>query len=184
MTATDKTGKENDHVIPTYDRLIFVGDSRTVQLEMAVSYNRSKTVFIGESGMGYQWFSDTAVYQVDGQLGPYDSAIIINMGVNDLADVKQYAKLVNRKAAEWKLRGAAVYYSSVTPVNDGQTTVTNAQISEFNETLKELLSADVYWIDSYSYLMNNGYTATDGLHYDKATYKALYAFYHTIVGER
>ena len=183
-TVNDKTEKDSDYVIPSYDRVIFIGDSRTVQLEMAVSYNRSKTVFIGESGMGYQWFSETAVFQADGQLGPYDSAIVINMGVNDLGDVKRYAQLVNRKAAEWKLRGATVYYASVTPVIDGYTTVTNAEISDFNETLKGLLSSDVFWIDTYSYFMKNGYTATDGLHYDNATYKSLYAYYHTVFTER
>ena len=164
------------------DRVVFVGDSRTVQMEMAVKYDSSVFSFIGESGMGYDWFAGTAVYRTEGKLGPYNTAVIINMGVNDLANVKRYAQLVNRKAAEWKLRGASVFYASVNPVNDGYPTVSNAMITEFNETLRSLLSDDVVWIDTYSYMMNNGYTATDGLHYDTNTYKDLYAYYLSILG--
>ena len=162
-------------VIPS--RVIFVGDSRTVQMEIAVNYDPNVCSFVGESGMGYDWLASTGVFQAEGKLGPYDSAIILNMGVNDLGNVKKYASLINRKAAEWKLRGAAVWYASVNPVNDGYPTVSNEQIRQFNETLRSLLSEDIRWIDTYSYLVNNGYTATDGLHYDKATYQSLYAYY-------
>lgn len=164
------------------DKVVFVGDSRTVQMEMAVDYDSSVFSFIGESGMGYDWFAGTAVYRTEGKLGPYHTAVIINMGVNDLGNVKRYAQLVNRKAAEWKLRGASVFYASVNPVNDGYPTVSNAQIRDFNDTLRSLLSEDVVWIDTYSYMMNNGYTATDGLHYDINTYKGLYSYYLSVLG--
>ncbi len=180
--SPEEAAFEEDTPAVRPDRVVFVGDSRTVQMEMAVKYDSSVFSFIGESGMGYDWFAGTAVYRTEGKLGPYNTAVIINMGVNDLANVKRYAQLVNRKAAEWKLRGASVFYASVNPVNDGYPTVSNTMIMEFNETLRSLLSDDVVWIDTYSYMMNNGYTATDGLHYDTNTYKDLYAYYLSILG--
>ena len=61
-------------------------------MEMAVKYDSSVFSFIGESGMGYDWFAGTAVYRTEGKLGPYNTAVIINMGVNDLANVKRYAQ--------------------------------------------------------------------------------------------
>lgn len=102
--------------------------------------------------------------------------ILINFGVNDVANEAAYAELVNRKAAEWEALGAEVYYSSVNPVEDGRY-VTKEKVADFNAGLQEDLDATVEWIDSFSWLVEEGYTLTDGLHFSSDTYEKLYAFY-------
>ena len=69
-------------------------------------------VWIAKSSQGYKWFASEAIPQIDEAVGN-GTKIIINLGVNDVANVNAYAELVNRKAAEWIQKGATVYYSSV-----------------------------------------------------------------------
>ncbi len=160
------------------DHIIFVGDSRTVQMKRAVRYDRSVCSFIAESSMGYEWFRDEAVPAVDSALYSMGGniAIVVNMGVNDLSDVEWYTKLVNRKAAEWASRGADTYYMSVNPVDDGRAQVKNSQIEEFNASLQDSLDAAVSWIDCYSFLRAYGYESADGLHFTDDTSRDIYRY--------
>ncbi len=160
------------------DHIIFVGDSRTVQMKRAVKYDRSVCSFIAESSMGYEWFRDEAVPAVDSALYSMGGniAIVVNMGVNDLSDVEWYTKLVNRKAAEWASRGADTYYMSVNPVDDGRTQVKNSQIEEFNTSLQDSLDTAVAWIDCYGFLMAYGYESADGLHFTDDTSRDIYRY--------
>ena len=50
-------------------------------------------------------------------------------------------------------------------------------MADFNAGLQEDLDATVEWIDSFSWLVEEGYTLTDGLHFSSDTYEKLYAFY-------
>ena len=83
--------------------------------------------------------------------------ILINLGVNDVANVNAYAELVNKKAAEWTQKGATVYYASVNPVENGQY-ITKSMVNTFNKKLQARLSPQIHWIDSFSYLQGTGYT--------------------------
>ena len=97
--------------------IIFVGDSRFVQMKNAVGENPYR--WIAKGSQGYDWFVEEAVAQIDAAVQS-GTKILINFGVNDVANEAAYAELVNRKAAEWEALGAEVYYSSVNPVEDGR----------------------------------------------------------------
>ncbi len=163
--AGEKAEEEQD--------IIFVGDSRFVQMEDAAGENPYR--WIAKVSQGYDWFSEVAVPEID-EAAQSGTKILINLGVNDVANEKAYAGLVNRKAAEWEEKGAEVYYSSVNPVEDGRY-VTEEKVESFNRSLQEDLDPSVEWIDSFSWLKEEGYTLTDGLHFSEETSERLYAFY-------
>ncbi len=152
---------------------IFAGDSRTVQMNMAVGTNGNK--WIAQVGEGYKYFAGTAVPQIDAGIGE-GTVVIINFGVNDLYNVDKYVSLVNSKIDSWISAGATVYYAAVVPVSN-YPTITNADIESFNAKLKSGLDSRVGWLDGYTYLTTCGFNTNDGLHYDAATYKNLYSFY-------
>lgn len=154
--------------------VVFVGDSRTVQMSRAVA--RNNYTWIGKVGMGYSWFSTEALPLVDAYTGE-GTKLLINMGVNDLANASKYVKLINSKIDAWDAAGAEVYYASVNPVVDGKCNASNAQIEKFNATLQGSLDSRIHWIDSYSYTVSQGFSTSDGLHYSKATSQMIYAYY-------
>lgn len=153
--------------------VIMVGDSRFVQMQANIGEN--SCTWIAESGKGYKWFSENAVARIDGCVGK-GSKILINLGVNDPGNMKNYAELVNAKAAEWVGKGAKVYYASVNPVWENPY-VTEEQVVYFNSQLQGSLSGDIHWIDSHSYLNSIGYKLVDGLHFNAETYQNLYAYF-------
>lgn len=159
---------------------LFVGDSRTVQLQNAVG--STDKAYIAKIGEGYSYFKNTAVSAIPDYAGQ-GTVMIINFGVNDLANASKYIKLVNSNIDAWTNAGITVYYSSVTPVGGNCSSVSNAQIENFNAKLKEGLDPRVKWIDSYTYLSQTGFSSSDGLHYNKETYKNLYAYYMAVVAQ-
>jgi hypothetical protein len=158
---------------------LFVGDSRTVQLQQAVG--STDKAFIAKVGEGYSYFKDTAIPAITNNAG-YGTAMIINFGVNDLSNASKYVKLVNDNIDSWISAGMTVYYSSVTPVGSSAS-VTNSQIESFNSTLQNGLDSRVIWIDSYSYLKQTGFSSNDGLHYSLDTYRNLYAYYMSVIAQ-
>lgn len=159
---------------------LFVGDSRTVQMQMAVG--STDKAYIAKIGEGYSYFRDVAIPAIAQNAGQ-GTTMIINFGVNDLANAKKYANLVNANIDAWINAGITVYYSAVTPVGSNAS-VSNAQIEAFNTTLKDNLDPRVNWIDSYAYLSQTGFSSSDGLHYNKDTYKNLYAYYMSVINQQ
>lgn len=155
--------------------IVFVGDSRTVGMEYAVG--GSDYTWLCEVGKGYYWLKEN-IDSVDDN-ATAGTIIIINLGVNDLGNASKYVDLINSYIDTWTSEGLEVYYSAVTPVGD--TTVTNDQIEKFNQTLKAGLDSRITWIDSYSYLTDNGFSSSDGLHYNNATYKSLFNYYISVI---
>lgn len=153
--------------------VILVGDSRFVQMQSSVGAN--SCTWIAESGKGYNWFNENAVARIDSCVGK-GSKILINLGVNDPGNINNYLALVNAKAAEWAGKGATVYYASVNPVWENPY-VTEEQVENFNNQMRNGLSGNVRWIDSHTYLNSIGYRLVDGLHYSSETYQNLYAYY-------
>jgi len=144
--------------------VIMVGDSRCVQMQAAVGGGGCS--WICENSKEYTWFSEKAIPKFDQYVGK-GTKVVINMGVNDPEHYKQYAELVNVKAAEWAARGARTYFVSVNPVWENPYT-TQEQVDTFNANVPGLLSG-VTWIDTSSWLMTNGYRLVDGLHFDDPT---------------
>lgn len=153
--------------------VILVGDSRFVQMQENVGPN--SCTWIAENAKGYKWLSETAMPRIDGCVGK-GSKILINLGVNDPENARNYAELINAKAAEWVNKGAKVYYASINPVWENPYT-TKEEVEAINSYLQSNLSANVHWIDSYSYLNSIGYKLVDGLHYSAETYQNIYAYY-------
>ena len=158
---------------------LFVGDSRTVQMKMAVG--STDKAYIAQVGEGYSYFKNTALSEIPSYAGN-GTSMIINFGVNDLANAGKYIKLVNNNIDAWTEAGITVYYAAVTPVGE-TASVTNAQIESFNSRLQSELDPRVNWIDGYSYLMQTGFSTPDGLHYSADTYRNLYSYYISVINQ-
>ena len=159
---------------------LFVGDSRTVQMQNAVG--STDKAYIAKIGEGYSYFRDVVIPAIP-QYAGQGTTMIINFGVNDLANARKYVSLVNANIDAWVNAGITVYYSAVTPVG-ANTSVSNAQIEAFNVTLRDNLDPRVTWIDSYAYLSQVGFSSSDGLHYSKDTYRSLYSFYMSVINQQ
>ena len=165
----------------TYDKVIFVGDSRTAGLANSVlganittdttqivfSNDDETEIYVCQVGKGLNWFVNKAVYEIN-QMDTENSAIIINLGVNDLGNVEGYVDAVNEYSKTWD---GDVYYAAVMPiVENGAYDFTNKDIEAFNRTLKQELSDDIGWIDTYAHVktrLDDGtYYSGDGLHFN------------------
>lgn len=203
-----------DNTILNQDsKLIIVGDSRTNNMSKWVTTSVT-TQFVAESGKGYVWFVDMGIDKVNAIAKPGDT-IIIWLGVNDYFSStlggdtwSVYADKINSLAAnEWadcKLHYAAVGYvdrakhiayygtdkrTNVTALTSGN----NIQgINEFNENLKDELSSNITWLETYEIIgINDNDTEVtsnsiwltranglkDGLHYGKAKTQQIYDYF-------
>lgn len=163
---------KDDEKKASINRVVYIGDSRTEGLRDVNS--DSKNTFICLSSMGYDWMLSTAFPQAESYASS-GTAFVILMGVNDLYHQNSYISAINQKAAEWKKKGAVVYFVSVGPVqNDPYTS--NSEIESFNRALKNGLSSDVGYIDLYGELNKSGYQTVDGTHYTNAVSKNILSF--------
>lgn len=159
-------------------KLIFVGDSRTVQMR---NYLRTNDTYICLGSMGYNWFVSTALSEVNAVKRPGD-IIVMNFGVNDLYQINNYIAEMNYLIEnDWA--DCTVYYMSVNPVNDAKTAtyggVTNAGVESFNQSLMNGLSEKIRWIDTYSASLgaiNTDASKSDamGVHYSADIYQLYY----------
>ena len=163
---------KDDEKKASINRVVYIGDSRTEGLRDVNS--DSKNTIICLSSMGYDWMLSTAFPQAESYASS-GTAFVILMGVNDLYHQNSYISAINQKAAEWKKKGAVVYFASVGPVqNDPYTS--NSEIESFNRALKNGLSSDVGYIDLYGELNKSGYQTVDGTHYTNAVSKNILSF--------
>lgn len=110
-----------------------------------------------------------------------NTAVVYNMGTNDVGIRGRwdtYPEWLNRKAPQWEAKGAKVYFMSTNPVNESsqQATLTNAQVQEFNTSVKTRLNSSIAYLDSYSYLMSKGIQYSDWLHYRTSTSRDIWDF--------
>lgn len=190
--------------VEKYDKIIFVGDSRTVMLKGTLQRQCSdeifnKVGFVCKSGEGLKWMKvygeKLLLDEVDAVSGPV--AVIFNLGVNDLihkgrrksidydAVAAKYASYMNKLAEKLNSRNCELFYMSVNPCNTAMKATRNeSEIRGFNSKLKYRLRSNFVWIDTYSYFMRYGYTTLcefrgytdDGVHYSMKTYKRIYAY--------
>lgn len=169
------------------NKVVFIGDSRTVQMYAYLNgtwsganyssggiHEVGNDIYVAEGSMGLAWLKSTGIpaakkYFVKG------NAIVILMGVNDLGNANSYVSYVNSNASNWKSNGSSLYFVSVNPCS-GSYSHLNSSISTFNSTVKNGLNNTVGWIDTNSILTKNGFTATDGLHYNESTYKTIHDY--------
>ena len=158
--------------------VIFVGDSRTGQMANAVGGTAAwpGTAFVACFGGGVDWLS-TAQAKKPG------SVIILNYGVNDLSRHNDYITTINRYAQDWISKGATVYFASVGPVGENEYGKRNWAVEYFNNQLNNRLDARIGRLNLYVFLTGSGYTTqADGLHYDGATYAAMFQFLMQSIG--
>ena len=111
------------------------------------------------------------------------SVIILNYGVNDLSRHNDYITTINRYAQDWISKGATVYFASVGPVGENEYGKRNWAVEYFNNQLNNRLDARIGRLNLYVFLTGSGYTTqADGLHYDGATYAAMFRFLMQSIG--
>ena len=151
---------------------IFVGDSRTVGMEQCIDDN---SIYIAKVGEGYEWYDTYAKDVLEEVLeanSEKDLSVIFNLGVNDLDNADKYVSAINELAEKYP--AVELSYMSVNPVT--KTTVSNEQIQAFNSTIEKMLADNIDYIDTYSYLIAEGFNTVDGLHYTADTYKNIYEY--------
>lgn len=184
--ALDQAQAEQKAPLPVGSgNVIFVGDSRTGQMANAVGGTAAwpGTAFVACFGGGVDWLSTAqAKKDVDQYVTP-GSVIILNYGVNDLSRHNDYVAAINRYAQDWISKGATVYFASVGPVGENEYGKRNWAVEYFNNQLNNRLDARIGRLNLYVFLTGSGYTTqADGLHYDGATYAAMFQFLMQSIG--
>ena len=184
--ALDQAQAEQKAPLPAGSgNVIFVGDSRTGQMANAVGGTAAwpGTAFVACFGGGVDWLSTAqAKKDVDQYVTP-GSVIILNYGVNDLSRHNDYITTINRYAQDWISKGATVYFASVGPVGENEYGKRNWAVEYFNNQLNNRLDAGIGRLNLYVFLTGSGYTTqADGLHYDGATYAAMFRFLMQSIG--
>lgn len=165
--------------------VIFVGDSRTGQMANAVGGTAAwpGTAFVACFGGGVDWLSTAQAKKDVDQYVTLGSVIILNYGVNDLSRHNDYITTINRYAQDWISKGATVYFASVGPVGENEYGKRNWAVEYFNNQLNNRLDARIGRLNLYVFLAGSGYTTqADGLHYDGATYAAMFRFLMQSIG--
>lgn len=190
-----------------YSGIIFVGDSRTyfMQKTLLQEYGKdavAKVSFVCKTGEGLSWFETAGERVMRSEIARLQSdsdkpvAVIFNLGVNDLSshnsgngvdykgEANAYLARMNTLAEELE-SDCRLFYMSVNPVNTAmKPTRKEAQLRYFNDRLQSRLNKRFQWIDTYKYLMKNGYSTynefkgniDDGVHYSTRTYKRIYKY--------
>lgn len=147
-----------------YAEWFWVGDSRTVGMARGIDID-----YIGKVGAGISLFRNN--YDQICQIR--DKTVIINLGVNDL-DSGAYLRLYNSLPDEF-LDNNKVIVLSVNPC-DGSYQYLNSRIETFNSAMADGLDSRITFLDSYTFLMWQGFATVDGLHYTNNTYVDIYNF--------
>ena len=160
------------------ERAFWVGDKRAIGLQNAGGKN-DKDIWVTDENDGYDWFINTAINQVSGQLKESEGqaqnsqdqskdkkdkdkdkdkkgdTIVFALGVNDMAGgAKRYTDKLKELVADngaWA-KARKVLVVSVNPVLESKTQIKNADIEKFNNELKSGLSGSkkLEYIDVYT----------------------------------
>ena len=187
-TTTSSGGDNTSITTPIVDnggsRVIFIGDSRTVQMYSYVantwknnSYSTggitqfNNDLFVAQGSMGLSWMKETGIPAAK-QYFTNGVSIVILMGVNDLRNQDSYIEYLNSNVSSWTSKGAKLYFVTVNPC-DGSYDHMNSRINEFNSKLKSNLSNKIGWINTHD---NLSFKTVDGLHYNKDTSIKIYNY--------
>ena len=174
------SGYSSEYKKYTKPKYLFVGDSRTVGMQNAVS--DSKAAFYGKVSMGYSWLMSSADPEVRKYL-KYNPSIkvIFGFGVNDLGNIDSYISYYSKLIKAYPK--ADIYFLSVNPMVESMWSnryVTNKKIRDFNKKL--YTSFKSRYINTFTYLCKNGYDTVDGLHYTAATYRKIFNYAKKVAG--
>ncbi len=183
------------------ERAFWVGDKRAIGLQNAGGKN-DKDVWVTDENDGYDWFVNTAINQVGGQLKESEGqaqnsqdqnkdnkdkkgdTIVFALGVNDMAGgAKRYTDKLKELVADngaWA-KARKVLVVSVNPVLESKTQIKNADIEKFNNELKSGLSGSkkLEYIDVYTKFKKDIKETDfedDGINYKSELNKKIYEF--------
>jgi len=159
--------------IPADHHVIFLGDSRTVGMGSAEKQTGDGCVYIGESGEGYDWLIEFGIDLLDQAIRAWPTApVVINFGVNDCDAVYSYIEVY--RELEKGYPDTAFYYLSVNPVTKESPHVPLIDVLRFNEKLRKAFPEQ--YIDSCSWMLQEGYEDVDGVHYSEHQYCLIHDF--------
>ncbi len=159
---------------------ILIGDSRFVGMDKVVDVeeDQNRQWLVAKVGQGLSWFNNEALPSVK-RIRSNNTAIetwryVICLGVNDLGNIDGYIETYEDLTEDDS--SIQLILVSVNPVGD-YPGITNSDIEDFNDALQEACEENGWdYIDTYSQLMDNGYSTTDGLHYSNSTYQDIYDY--------
>ena len=212
LLASNKWRWGNGGTSKGYNHIIFVGDSRTVRMQLTLEKqfglgsNVTQDIdFICKGGEGLDWLQESAVNTLMTKINEHYSvykptAIIFNLGVNDLKRYSEYVTYMKKIAEMVNGKNCKLFFMSVNPVNYatrnlyGKAARREEAVRYFNSTVSSGLSGTYTYIDAYSYLMANGFGMDnggsgvdmgkdDGLHYTTKTYKRIFKYCLDYLGE-
>jgi hypothetical protein len=136
--------------------------------------NHDREFCVAKVGQGLYWFKNTALKKIE-KIKKENTSLtswryVICLGVNDLGNINNYLEEYKKIAKEDS--NIQLILVSVNPVKN-YPSITNSQIKKFNVKLSD---AGYDYIDTFSKMQKEGFTSTDGLHYDDATYKKIYSY--------
>lgn len=174
------------------DRIVLVGDSRTMNLGTYLygmeiidgvhveGETPDGDYIIGAGGEGYDWLA-AHTSEIEDKLTD-GCALVVNMGVNGVPNFHlEIAEWCNNMAEKYKDRGVKVYFMSVNPVNDRlmkeyNYTIRNVDVICFNSEIRTELK-NVTYLDTYSVIrddiLGEGVGTFDGLHYYEKPYRKI-----------
>lgn len=172
------------------ENMLIIGDSR--MYAAAKIFKEEHLFFVAKSGVSCNYLWEEAEQQADAILAEYPDehfSIFINLGVNDLdrvakldnqvvCDAETYANYYLQLKEKWNQHN--LFFVSVNPVNEKKLKIgryknsqmtNNKAIKEFNEKIVSIVKEhNIYYCDTYTSLITNGFESTDGLHYsDEST---------------
>lgn len=181
-----------------YQKVYFVGDSRTVGLQYALKDKMPSNVdFVCKSGKGLVWFQQEGYKELVQKIKdePLNSkkAVIINLGVNDMNNINEYTVYMKKVSENLQKKyNCKMFYLSVNPLNNAMLknaggTRTEAQVASFNRTIYQKLCSGsnpaFTYINTCSWLQKSGWISNrynsgihDGLHYSNETSVRIYTY--------
>lgn len=163
---------------------IYTGDSRIRRLNLTIGMSKKKDNWVYcKSGMGYNWFVGDSLEKINDTMKEHteiDQWVIVSAwGVNDLWNLDTYLNRYKKLLyGDWKK--CKLYLVSVNPVN-GRMVGRYNRIPSFNKRLKEFVRSNekkaegrIYYIDTNSKLIKDGFSTIDGLHYSEGTNCVIY----------
>ena len=129
--------------------------------------------YCAASGEGYDWFKNTGYAQMERLIQSHpQSPVVVNLGVNDLHDLKRYLDLY--RTLDERFPGTEFYYMSVNPVTEKAPQVKNETIENFNRSIEAVFPKR--FIDTYHWMKETGFECGDGLHYSSDTYHSIHDY--------
>ncbi len=184
-----------------YSHIIIVGDSRAVRTERTLKRNTlfsdENVSYVAEVGKSIGWLQAEGYTLLKQKLAEVNTdpdkqvAVVITLGVNGVSTPEPYISYLNQLGDELSAQNCRMFFVSVNPCNQAQREKAGAAhrrddiVRSFNQKLQSGLNSKYTYIDTYSWLMQTGFSTDsgpagfnnnidDGLHYAVNTYKRIY----------